>query len=106
MSETEFFGTQKSSEFQRSNCSTTLYFNGQKLKALLTKDKIVLSELCVPDFLVHGVAVVDVRVAAEAGFVQLLSHLLCVRVEGWTHGNDHRLTRAQPEWPFTLMNKQ
>ena len=67
----------------------------------LTKDEVVLSELRVPDFLVHGVAVVGVGVAAEASVVQLLADLLGVAVEGRTHGNDHRLTGAQPERPFT-----
>jgi hypothetical protein len=71
----------------------------------LTKDKVVLCELSVPDFLVHGVAVIGVGVAAESSVVQLLADLFGVTVEGRTDGNDHRLTRAQPERPFTWNEK-
>ena len=67
----------------------------------LTKDEVVLSELRVPDFLVHGVAVVGVGVAAESGVVQLFADFFGVAVERRTHGNNHRLTGAQPERPFT-----
>ena len=58
----------------------------------LTKDEVVLGELRVPDFLVHGVGVVDVGVAAEAGRVQLGFNLFGVSIERRSNRNDHCLT--------------
>ena len=76
-----------------------LFCDTQYIHTPLTKDKVVLCELCVSDLLIHGLSVVEVHVAHEAGRVQLVPHLLCVRVERWRYWYHDGLAGGQPERP-------
>ena len=88
----------------------------------LTKDKVELGKLSVPDFLVHRVPVVDVRLHTEtAGLHQIdyfpvqrngvgtrykiqdlsFSNVPCIIVVQWGNRDNHSLTRRKPEWPFS-----
>ena len=66
----------------------------------LTKDEVKLGQLSIPDFLVHGVGVVHVRLGAESALLQHVAHLLGVVVERRTHRDHHALAGTQPERPL------
>ena len=59
--------------------------------AKLTKNEIVLRNLGVSDFLVHGVAVVGVSLGAVAQGAHASRNLARVPVEGDTHRHHHYL---------------
>lgn len=46
------------------------------LSEKLTKDKVVLSQLCVPNFLIHGVSGVVIDFTHKPSTVKLILHLL------------------------------
>ena len=70
---------------------------------LLTKDKVILSNLCVAHLLVHRVAVVRVGFSAESNLLQLTGHIGGVLVEGDADRHHHDLAWRQPEGPFAAV---
>lgn len=46
------------------------------LSEKLTKDKVVLSQLCVPNFLIHGVSGIVIDFTHKPSTVKLILHLL------------------------------
>lgn len=64
-----------------------------------TKDEVKLAQLCVSDFLIHGVAVVRVVLHHEPRIVESLSNGLRIGIESRSHWNDDSLSWRYPKRP-------
>ena len=96
----------------------------------LTKDEVELGKLSIPDFLVHGVSIVDIRLHAEPASLHYIDHfpvfkekllpvirskkdlqirsfknLPCIVVVQWSNRDNHSLTRREPKGPFAWIRK-
>ena len=69
------------------------------MKTAPTKDEVVLGKLCIPYFLVHGGAIIQICLHHEPSFVEVVTHMLGILIEGWANRHYNSLSRRQPKWP-------